>query len=84
MECRLVKKGNSAVTQIRVQWLTLPDTLATWEDYYVLKQIHRSGDVLVLRGDSVMRVVKQCNRKGFACWAFEPVIDGPWPILGSL
>ncbi|WVZ52625.1 LOW QUALITY PROTEIN: hypothetical protein U9M48_003668 [Paspalum notatum var. saurae] len=34
---RLVKKGNAAITQVKVTWSGLPATSATWEDYQVLK-----------------------------------------------
>ncbi|KAJ1275228.1 hypothetical protein BS78_05G120600, partial [Paspalum vaginatum] len=34
---RLVKRGNSAITQVKVTWSGLPDLAATWEDYEVLK-----------------------------------------------
>jgi hypothetical protein len=34
---RLVKKGDSAVTQAHVQWSGLPAEMATWEDYYAIK-----------------------------------------------
>jgi hypothetical protein len=36
LDRRLTKKGNSVVTQILVKWKTLPETMATWEDYIVL------------------------------------------------
>jgi hypothetical protein len=35
---RLVKRGNSAIPQVLIQWTGLPATLATWEDYNVLRQ----------------------------------------------
>jgi len=35
---RLVKKGNAAITQVKVTWTELPATICTWEDYNVLKQ----------------------------------------------
>jgi len=35
---RLVKKGNSAIPQVRVTWTGLPLATTTWEDYQVLKQ----------------------------------------------
>lgn len=38
LERRLVKKGNSAVPQVRVQWSHLPVESATWEDLYVLQK----------------------------------------------
>lgn len=38
LQCRLVKKGNSATPQILVQWSHLSADCATWEDYYTLKQ----------------------------------------------
>jgi hypothetical protein len=34
---RLVKKGNSAIPQVKVKWTGLP-TATTWEDYFVVKQ----------------------------------------------
>ena len=34
---RMVKKGNTAVPQVKLTWVGLPDTAATWEDYYVVK-----------------------------------------------
>ncbi|WVZ61807.1 hypothetical protein U9M48_011622 [Paspalum notatum var. saurae] len=38
LERRLVKKGNTAMPQVKVTWSGLPDSAAKWEDYYVLKQ----------------------------------------------
>jgi hypothetical protein len=38
LERRMVKKGNSAMPQIKVLWSTLPPECATWEDYYVLQR----------------------------------------------
>jgi hypothetical protein len=35
---RLVKKGNSAIPQVKLRWSGLPSTATTWEDYYVLKE----------------------------------------------
>ncbi|WVZ56374.1 hypothetical protein U9M48_006918 [Paspalum notatum var. saurae] len=37
LERRLVKKGNHAITQVRVQWTALPPTATTWEDYHVVR-----------------------------------------------
>jgi hypothetical protein len=37
LERRLVKKGDSAVVRVRVPWTRLPDSIATWEDFYNLK-----------------------------------------------
>lgn len=34
---RLVKKGNSAITQVKLTWVGLPSTATTWEDYNVVK-----------------------------------------------
>jgi hypothetical protein len=36
LDRRLVKKGNVAITQVLVQWLELPVSSSTWEDYNVL------------------------------------------------
>ena len=38
LERRLVKKGNTAMPQVRVKWSHLPEDSATWEDFYVLQQ----------------------------------------------
>ena len=38
LDRRLVKKGDSAITQVHIKWSGLPVTMATWEDYYVLKE----------------------------------------------
>jgi hypothetical protein len=35
---RLVKRGNSAIPYVLIQWIGLPATSATWEDYNVLRQ----------------------------------------------
>lgn len=53
LECRLVRKGNNAITQVYVTWTGLPPTSATWEDYHMLKArfLHLVGD-------------KQRNRRG--------------------
>lgn len=37
LERRLVKKGDSSVVRVRVPWTRLPDSIATWEDFYNLK-----------------------------------------------
>lgn len=34
---RLVKKGNSAIPQVKVTWTGFPPSTTTWEDYHVLK-----------------------------------------------
>ena len=34
----LVKKGNTAIPQVRVTWTGLPRSAATWEDYNMLKK----------------------------------------------
>jgi hypothetical protein len=33
---RLVQKGNAAIPQVRVKWLQLPVSAATWDDWHVL------------------------------------------------
>jgi hypothetical protein len=38
LERRLVKKGNVAVPQVKVKWMNLSVSAATWEDMYVLRQ----------------------------------------------
>jgi len=38
LERRLVKKGAKAIPQALIKWSTLPETMATWEDWYVLQQ----------------------------------------------
>jgi hypothetical protein len=37
LDRRLTKKGNSAITQILVKWISLPEAMASWEDYTVLQ-----------------------------------------------
>ncbi|XP_066396593.1 uncharacterized protein [Miscanthus floridulus] len=37
LERRMVKKGNAAVPQVKIQWTGLPASTSTWEDYYVVK-----------------------------------------------
>jgi len=37
LDRRLVKKGGKAVPQALIKWSTLPATMATWEDWYVLQ-----------------------------------------------
>ena len=37
LERRLVKKGNKAIPQALIKWSTLPSSMATWEDWYVLQ-----------------------------------------------
>ena len=39
-ERRLVKKGNNAIPQVKVTWIRLPDSAATWEDYHVVVKQH--------------------------------------------
>ncbi|XBI82471.1 hypothetical protein VPH35_091153 [Triticum aestivum] len=38
LDRRMVKKGNSYIVQVRVQWSSLSPDSATWEDYTVLRQ----------------------------------------------
>lgn len=38
LDRRLVKKGNAAYLQVLVQWSSLPTSMATWEDYEVLRK----------------------------------------------
>lgn len=37
LDRRMVKKGNTAIPQIKVQWHGVTADHATWEDYYVLR-----------------------------------------------
>lgn len=45
LQRRLVRKGNSAAPQILVKWAHLPEEMATWEDYYVLKQKYPAAPI---------------------------------------
>jgi hypothetical protein len=45
LQRRLSKKGNAAVTQLLVKWTTLPEAMAIWEDYYVLKSRYPAAAV---------------------------------------
>ncbi len=38
LERRMVKKGNRAVTEVRVKWSNLPEEKATWEEYELLRR----------------------------------------------
>jgi hypothetical protein len=38
LEHRLTKKGSAVVIQVRVKWSSLPASMATWEDFYVLQR----------------------------------------------
>jgi hypothetical protein len=33
-----MKKGNAIVVQVLVKWSSLPAEMATWEDFYEIKQ----------------------------------------------
>jgi len=35
---RLVKKGNTAIPQVKLTWVGVPTSATTWEDYNVVKQ----------------------------------------------
>jgi hypothetical protein len=37
LDRRMVKKGSSAIVQVRVKWSQLPEDATTWEDWEVLK-----------------------------------------------
>lgn len=55
---RLVKKGNAAHLQVLIKWTSLPASMATWEDYEVLRTIFPGasawGQADSQEGDSVM------------------------------
>jgi hypothetical protein len=60
LECRLSKKGNTAITQVLVKWSSLPQEMATWEDYHVLRtrfSKESSRDQLILKGGAMSRLV---------------------------
>jgi hypothetical protein len=38
LDRRLVKKGNTAIPQVKLTWTGLPSTATTWEDYHVVKK----------------------------------------------
>jgi len=38
LERRLVKKGNTTISQVKVTWTGLPSSATTWEDYHVIKK----------------------------------------------
>lgn len=38
LQRRLVQRDNEPITQILVQWSTLPEDCSTWEDYYALRR----------------------------------------------
>jgi hypothetical protein len=37
LEHRMIKRGNTAIPQVKIKWRGLPDSATTWEDYYVIK-----------------------------------------------
>jgi ribosomal protein L21E len=43
LDRQLVKKGNNAVPQVLIKWTKLPIALATWEDWYVIKERFKSA-----------------------------------------
>lgn len=45
LDRRMVKKGNSAITQVQIKWTNLPDDAATWEDWEVLADRDRKSVV---------------------------------------
>ena len=61
LDRRLIKKGNSATTQVLIKWSSLPESMATWEDYYIVRscfpsatawgQAGSQGGGLVIAGD---------------------------------
>ena len=38
LDRRLVKKGNAAYLQVLIRWSSLPEKMATWQDYEVLRK----------------------------------------------
>ncbi len=38
LDRRLVRRGNKAITQVKVSWSNLPEDRTTWEDYWVLRE----------------------------------------------
>jgi hypothetical protein len=63
---RLVKKGNTAIPQVKLTWVGLPPTATTWEDYNVVKErfptapawgqagIQAGGDVTPAQDDNAV------------------------------
>ena len=58
LQRRIVQKGNEPVVQILVQWSSLPEDCATWEDYYVLRRRFPTAPIWdeVLRRRIVIRL----------------------------
>jgi hypothetical protein len=54
LDCHLVKRGNTTIVEVKVKWVHLPPTLATWEDLYVLHHhfllLWTLGPVVLLKG----------------------------------
>lgn len=38
LDRRLIKKDNAAYLQVLIKWSSMPPSMATWEDYDVLRQ----------------------------------------------
>jgi hypothetical protein len=95
LDRRLVKKGNSAIVQVLIKWTTLPDDMATWEDWETLKI--RFSSVLAwgqatfpggnlsrprsrLRQEGATRVGRRIPAAHMCVWAH----DGRWCVRGRL
>ena len=63
LERRMVKKGNAAHVQIRVQWSGLPEAAATWEDYKVLKKRYPAAPAWGHAGSSEGGTVSNRDRQ---------------------
>lgn len=62
LDRRMVKKGNSAITQVQIKWTNLPDDAATWEDWEVLAArfpfVLAWGQAKISRGGNVTQDVE--------------------------
>jgi len=52
LDRRVVKKGTTAIPQVLLSWAGLPIAVATWEDYYVVKQRFLDAPALGQTGSS--------------------------------
>jgi hypothetical protein len=82
LDCHLVKRGNTTIVEVKVKWVHLPPTLATWEDLYVLHHhfllLWTLGLVALLKGArghvSLPRYKTRDEKEQEADYAFRLIV----------